>query len=116
MMKWKKAPPALIESFIRTFARDQAVEKRKMFGYPCCFINGQMFTGLHQESWVLRLSPEDRENFLQRAGAKIFEPMKGRLMKEYAVIPGRYLKNSRFMKKWIEKSKRYALTLPPKDR
>ena len=42
-----------------------------------------MFSGVHGESWVIRLSPADREALLA-AGGDEFAPM-GRVMKEDAI-------------------------------
>jgi TfoX/Sxy family transcriptional regulator of competence genes len=114
MKKWKKAPAELVETFNETFIGDDSVVMRKMFGYPCCFINEQMFTGLHQEDWVLRLSESNREKFLKLTDSRIFEPMRGRVMKEYVVVPKEVIGNSQDLKKWIAKSKKYVLNLPPK--
>jgi TfoX N-terminal domain len=57
-----------------------------MFSYPCCFINGNMFTCLHESHWIVRLSEEDREA-LEAEGGKIFDPMGGRPMREYRILP-----------------------------
>ncbi len=48
MPTWKKSSPALIAYFDKALPDDPRVERRQMFGYPCAFVNGQLFTGLHQ--------------------------------------------------------------------
>ena len=77
MPKWTKAPEALVALFERSTATIPDVEGRKMFGYPAAFIRGQMFSGLFQSSMILRLSPDDRAQFLEEFGATAFEPMPG---------------------------------------
>ncbi len=74
-----------------------------------------MFAGLHQESFVLRLAPADVKAFLEIDGAKPFEPMPGRSMAGYVVVPESMLANSADLKKWLEKSFAYASSLPPKQ-
>lgn len=113
--QWRASPPELVQLFDRI--RDglpPPAERRKMFGYPCSFVNGQMFAGLHQENMVLRLSEADRRQFLRLEGAGLFEPMPGRVMKEYVVVPASLLHHSTELMKWIEKSFAFALSLGPK--
>ena len=115
-MKWQKSSPKLVETFERTVTKIEAVEKRKLFGYPCAFKNGNMFMGLHQENFFLRMSTEDREEFLKMNQARQFEPMRGRIMKEYVVVPSWMLEDSEQMNEWIRKSLKYVSSLPPKVR
>ncbi len=42
-MAWIKAPPEMIELFAASLPLDPATERRTMFGYPCAFVNGNMF-------------------------------------------------------------------------
>jgi hypothetical protein len=81
-MKWKKSPPALVERFSSLVP--PPAEQRKMFGYPAAFANGNLFMALHHENLILRLP---REQILKIKGARPFEPMPGRKMKEYIVAP-----------------------------
>jgi hypothetical protein len=50
--KWKKPPAALVEAFERAFLDFPDAERRQMFGCPCVFLNGNMVSGLHEESWI----------------------------------------------------------------
>lgn len=84
-MKWKRSSEELKEKFLLSMKKFEEVEHKKMFGYPCCFFNGNMFTGLHEENWIVRLSEKDRQA-LQKLGGQPFEPL-GRPMREYVMIP-----------------------------
>ncbi len=112
--KWKKSSPELVEHFLSTTAPLTEAQPRKMFGYPCCFANGNMFTGLHEENWIIRLPEDKREEFSAKYDAKPFEPMKGRIMKEYLKLPASVLEDQRLLEQWVGASLAYALTLPPK--
>ncbi|HYK87126.1 MAG TPA: TfoX/Sxy family protein [Acidobacteriota bacterium] len=113
--KWQKSPAQLVELFARLQAGlPPEAEKRKMFGYPCSFVNGQMFAGLHQTNMVLRLGEEDRAEFLRQAGAEIFEPMPGRIMKEYVVVPASLKREEEVLLKWTVRAFSYAKSLGPK--
>lgn len=112
--KWRKAPEALVQRFNDVIKGFPEAEPRKMFGYPCAFIKGYMFTGIHQESMILRLSPEDREALLAIEGAAPFQPMPNRIMKEYVSIPQSIIESDAELTLWIEKSLLYTNSLPPK--
>lgn len=85
-----------------------------MFGYPAAFLNGNLFAGLHQESFLLRLSERDREIACTKHGGAIFEPMPGRKMREYVALPSAILNRRRALAAWLKKAISYARGLPPK--
>jgi TfoX/Sxy family transcriptional regulator of competence genes len=115
-MAWTKSPPELIAAFERLRPpAEGGVEHRKMFGYACCFVNGNLFVGLHQSSMMVRLDPSDRAEFLTLDGACLFEPMPGRAMKEYVAIPPQVMADEPELARWIERSLAYAGALPPKQ-
>jgi TfoX N-terminal domain len=85
-----------------------------MFGYPAAFLNGHMLMGLHQEDLILRLPEETRRELLAIKGARVFEPMPGRPMKEYVVTPPRLIADRAALRPWIEKSLAFVESLGPK--
>ena len=113
-MQWKKSPPDLIAAFGRAAPKDPRAHKKTMFGYPALFVNGNMFAGTYQDKVVVRLPPEQRAELLERKDAAPFEPMPGRPMKEYVVVPQQIVGRSATLTSWIERAFRYASTLPPK--
>jgi len=117
-MKWEKPSAEIIETFEKIAPVIAGIEKRRMFGLPCIFVNSNMFMGVHQNNIILRLSSIDRESFLKLEGAKAFEPQPGRVMKEYAVFPEWLLEqeSADILNDWIYKSFEYAASLPPKEK
>jgi TfoX/Sxy family transcriptional regulator of competence genes len=115
MGKWQPAPPEHVQLFGEMLQAFPLIQIRQMFGYPCAFIQGQMVAGLFQDSFILRLSMEDRAQFLQLDGARPFEPMPGRPMKEYVVLPERLLAQKEALHCWLEKAFVYAGSLPAKE-
>lgn len=113
-MEWKKPSEEILRIFGRIMPAAAGVEKRKMFGYPCSFINGNMFMGVFQDAVFFRLSEADRQAFLLLEQASLFEPMPGRPMKEYTVIPAWLLEDDAQLEEWIARSLQYASGLPPK--
>jgi hypothetical protein len=70
--------------------------------------------GVFGESLFVRLSELDREEAKTKAGFVAFEPMPGRAMREYWVLPPSLVKNHNDARQWVARSLAYALTLPPK--
>ena len=114
MPKWRPSPLELVKFFEKALKPFSEIQTRKMFGYPVAFVKGHMFAGLHQDNMILRLSGDDRTGFLQQDGAKIFEPMPGRLMREYVVVPASMLRSAKPLDVWLKKAWTYARSLPPK--
>ena len=115
-MKMEPSSPELVQFFGTIVPQVPDVERRKMFGYPVCFVNGNMQMGLHAENIMMRLSVPDRLVFCEHYNATIFEPMPGRAMKEYVTVPKSVLVDTVLLAEWIEKSVAYARSLPPKTK
>lgn len=114
-MAWKKSPPELVALFERVRPPEEAgVQHRKMFGCPCCFVNDNLFMGIHQDNLMLRLSDSDREALLRQPGARQFEPMPGKPMREYVTVPRAMLNDGAELRSWIQRSLTYASSIRPK--
>ena len=113
-MAWRRSPEALVALFGEALPDDPRIERRKMFGYPCAFVNGNMFAGLHQEDFILRLSETDRTRAKEQDGVRTFEPMPGRSMREYVVLPDAILADRRKLSAWMRRALDYAGGLPAK--
>jgi len=112
MMKWRKPSEDLIKLFEEVTPGPPATAK-KMFGFPAAFVNGNMFMGLHQEDMILRL-PEGSRTELLKMNARIFEPMPGRPMREYVIVPPSLLRDRNKLSSWVQKALEYGSSLPPK--
>jgi len=115
MPKWRPAPEGLVRVFEAAVRNIPDATLKKMFGYPAAFVGGNMFSGLFQESAIVRL-PEDQRSDLMRAGARPFEPMPGRPMREYVVLPPPVVESPGELRRWLDEARVYAATLPPKAR
>jgi len=115
-MKWIKAPEAL-KIHIETLMQAVQCEKRPMFGYPAYFINKKMFAGLFQDKLFLRLSP-DHVTSLGKSypGLSNLEPMPGRPMKDYYLIPEKLHMDPKRMPKVLQEAAEYCRSLPAKAR
>ena len=114
MPSFAKAPPELVAVFGQIVAAMPMAEPRKMFGYPAAFANGQMFANLFGDNFILRLPEAERAAFIQQYRSHQFEPMPGRPMREYVVVPPALLKSGAELDGWLGKAAAYAQSLPPK--
>jgi TfoX/Sxy family transcriptional regulator of competence genes len=116
IVKWKKVSVELSE-LLEQSLQDFDCQKRMMFGCPAYFVNNNMFTGVHQDNIILRLSEDGQTEIRSKYDeASPFEPMKGRVMKEYVVLPEVLYSDSEDLNQWLNKSYEYVLSLPPKQR
>jgi TfoX/Sxy family transcriptional regulator of competence genes len=113
---WRKAPDDLVARFAAALPDEPRIERRKMFGYPCAFVNGNLFTGLHQDSLIVRLPETDRAEAVDAYGAQPFMPMPGRSMREYVVLPARIVADADALSTWLQRALQYALALPGKQK
>jgi len=110
-----KSSSDLTALFEELAPRDPAVAQKKMFGWPSCFVNGNLFTGLHNQSMIFRLPDASRAEFLKLDGAGDFEPMPGRKMKGYAALADPLSHRRSTLETWMRRSLDFARTLPPKQ-
>jgi TfoX/Sxy family transcriptional regulator of competence genes len=113
MPTFRKSPPELIARFDELATLTGDADRKQMFGYPSCVLRGNMFMALHEDSLILRLAETDRAEFLSRYGAELFEPMPGRPMKEYVVVPPALVGGDE-VDDWVRRSRAYAEQLPAK--
>jgi TfoX/Sxy family transcriptional regulator of competence genes len=114
-MEWKKAPTELVD-LINENMKNKNCDYKKMFGYPAYFVNGNMFAGIHGDKLFLRLSDSDIANILKDCkDVSAFEPMPGRAMKGYVVLPKPVYSDGKLFAEWLDKSLNYASSLPPKN-
>jgi hypothetical protein len=112
-MKWHKSPDALVQAFDHCLPTMVGVQRKAMFGYPCAFVNGHLFCGLHQDGIIVRL-PEARRNRLVAKGARVFEPIPGQAMKEYVVAPAETVANRDSLRALLDEALAHATSLATK--
>ena len=110
-----KPPAELVAVFQRAVAELPDVQPRQMFGYPAVFTNTQLFASLFRDSMIVRLSAADREA-AARDGARPFEPMPGRPMREYVIVPAAVRDAPSTLRAWVANAHAYARSLPPKKK
>lgn len=113
-MKWEKMSQEAAQR-LAAIVQPFACQKKPMFGHEVYWVNGNMFTGVFQSIIFFRLSAKDQAEFLETfRDARQFEPMTGRPMKDYVVVPESVLADAELVKAWMARSFQYTASLPEK--
>lgn len=88
------------EAFRALVPADPSVTLRPMFGNLAAFVNGNMFAGLFGDDLFVRVGEADRAALLAKGG-KDFEPMAGRPMTGYTVLPPGWGRPSSDATRWV---------------
>jgi hypothetical protein len=112
---WDRSPAELQAEFATALDAFPDAERRKMFGYPAAFANGNMWTGLHLSNWVVRLPEADQAELLAIEGARPFEPMPGRTMRGFVTLPPSVRADAEQLRGWLERAFEATLAMPPKE-
>ena len=115
-MKFRK-PAEDFVAFLDERLEGVDCDKRRMFGQYAYFLNGNMFTGVFESNIFLRLSPDFKSELMEK-DSKIqeFEPRKGRVMKEYIILPAAMLSQEKAFSNVLSSSLEYVSQLPPKKK
>lgn len=113
MPKMPRPDEATKEFFHAVMPDAPGVSVRPMFGQLAAFVNGNMFMGIFGSDVFVRLSEADRAQIAE-AGGGPFEPMPGRPMREYAVLPPVWRDEPDRVRDWAARALDLAEELPPK--
>ncbi len=102
-------------AFQKLVPSDPAVTTRPMFGNLAGFVNGNMFCGLFGEDLFVRISDEDQSR-VRKQGGKAFEPMPGRAMTGYVMVPAGWHKKPDATSAWIVTALSWSRALPAKEK
>jgi len=84
-----KAGPETVKAFDR-LAEDftsRGAKRGSMFGMPVLKAGDRVFAGTFGDAMTFKLGPDDLEKAKRTKGVEPFEPMKGRAMKEWVIVP-----------------------------
>lgn len=87
--KMPKAGPDTVRRFdelAETFVA-RGAKRSKMFGMPVLKTGGKVFAGTFGDAMNFKLGPDDLEEARKQTGVEPFEPVKGRAMKEWVLVP-----------------------------
>ncbi len=113
MTSFEKSPPRVVARFDELAEVVPDAVRKPMFGYPALFLGGNLFFSLYRASGILRLPTADRERYEAIRPVTLFEPMPGRAMREYVVLPDDLFESAE-VEEWIARAAANARSLPPK--
>jgi hypothetical protein len=108
------ASTAVIAAYEAALPDDPRVERKRMFGMPCAFVNRQMFFGTFDGTVVARVGPERVEVLAGKDGMRVFTPSADRAWPDYVQLdadadPG-------LLRSLAAEALAWASKLPPKSR
>jgi TfoX/Sxy family transcriptional regulator of competence genes len=112
-MEFHPSPQAVVALFDRVAPTGPDVTRRKMFGFPAAFVNGNLCCGTFNDQVMLRL-PDDARAELETLGGMPFEPMPGRRMKGYVAVGPQVFADESVLRVWLERAAAFTRTLPAK--
>ncbi len=112
-MQFRPSPQAVVALFERVAPSGPDVTRRKMFGLPAAFVNGNLCCGTFRDQLMLRL-PEDAQVELQALGGTPFAPMPGRPMRGYVAVGPQMFADASALHLWLERAATFTRSLPPK--
>ncbi len=115
MPKMPKSPPDLIARFDAIAADFPRAERRLTFGYPCLYVGGNMISGLFGSRWHVKLGLDERHELEAMPGAAPFEPMPGRPMTGFTLLPQSVVDDDDEIRGWVGRAVDFGTTLPPKS-
>ena len=77
---------ARFDELAETFVA-RGASRSQMFGMPVLKAGGKVFAGTYGDAMTFKLGPDDLEKARTLTGVEAFEPMKGRPMKEWVLVP-----------------------------
>jgi TfoX/Sxy family transcriptional regulator of competence genes len=114
MPGFDKSPAALVARFDTVAGWFPEVERRLTFGYPCLYVGGNMVSGLHQASWHVRLGGAGLAAAQALDGTRPFEPMPGRPMTGFVVLPAAVINADDAIRDWVGRAIDYGASRPAK--
>ena len=82
----EKVSESVADAFGAALPEDPRVERKKMFGMPCAFVNRQMFFGTFESTVVARVGPERAKALVGTNNMRLFAPMEGREWADYVQL------------------------------
>jgi hypothetical protein len=77
---------AVTAAYEAALPADPRVERKKMFGLPCAFVNRQMFFGTFEATVVARVGPDRVRALASQPGMGMFTPRADRPWHDYVQV------------------------------
>lgn len=98
----------------KCLARQPSLVEKEMFGGIGFLIRGNMACGVHGREMIVRVGPAGHEAALKEAHVRPFDLSAGRPARGWILVKPSGLKTEAALKKWVDRGRTYARSLPPK--
>lgn len=105
--------PRLVERVTAATRGWRGLEPKKMFGGMAWLMRGNMCVGIWHDSLVVRCNPAEWPALLKQKHVHEMD-ITGRSMKGWLLVDRPALRTAAGLHKWLELSRRWVATLPPK--
>jgi hypothetical protein len=75
------------DELVGDLASTDGTRSSTMFGMPCIKVGTRAFAGLYHDEMLFKLTGATHARALALEGARLFEPMEGRPMREWVLVP-----------------------------
>jgi TfoX/Sxy family transcriptional regulator of competence genes len=106
--------PALVAAYEAALPDDPRIERKKMFGMPCAFVNRQMFFGTFDDSVIARVGPERAEVLAATPGMRVFAPSEDRAWPDYIRVDT--WQDTDLVRSLAREALLWTETLPPRSK
>lgn len=89
------------------------LQEKKMFGGVGFLVYGNMACGVHKDSLILRVGPDQYQAALDREHVRVFD-MTGRPMTGWVMVASPGFVTDQALSGWVQQGLEFALSLPPK--
>jgi hypothetical protein len=103
-----------LAAFDHGFPDDPRAIRKKMFGMPAGFVNGNMFYGVFANGVVLRLPAERRAEIGEMPGMGPFEPRPGAPWREYLLADATIYGTGDHLGEWAREDLEHTALMPEK--
>jgi len=108
-------PDAEVAARVGKVMADLPVYPRPMFGCPAWFVeaNAQLLGCVWGDALCIRVGAEETARLVASGKATPFDPMGGRPMREYVLVPAASMRPAQ-LRKWVERGLAFTETVAAK--
>ena len=104
---------ALAARVRRVLAAHAGIREQKMFGGLCYMLDGNMAVGVETDRLMVRVGPAAYDGALAKPHARPMD-FSGRPMRGFVWVDAAGVRDSRALRRWIQRGLDFAGSLPPK--
>ena len=103
---------ALAGRIRKAVAAVKGIQEKKMFGGVAFLLHGNMLVGVHKDSLIVRIAPDDTDAALAEKDVRVFD-ITGRPMRGWILVGPQGAGGAK-LGKWIQRAQAFVATLPRK--